>query len=333
VREGRKALRLIDFTKLGEMASATSSVIVDSGAVVLRRASGATCEVTLFGAHVRSWKPTGGAEQLFVSSASQPPPKALRGGVPICFPQFADRGPGGKHGFARTSSKWAVLASATEPSPTVTLELRADDETRVSWPGRLLYHVTLSSDTALSLAMQVVNEGEEPAEFTTALHTYFKVDDVTAVRIEVRARARTAAHRRAWRSPHALTPLLRSGSQGLAGVAYEDCAVPKGADGKPPRTVEEAEHVALVGEVDRVYVGTPAQLMLHDGSTRRIAINAMGFKDTVLWNIGADKATSLADLGAGEWQQYVCIESALIDKPVKLEPHMSWTAGVSYALA
>ncbi|KAG8470377.1 hypothetical protein KFE25_008798 [Diacronema lutheri] len=286
------------------MASATSSVIVDSGAVVLRRASGATCEVTLFGAHVRSWKPTGGAEQLFVSSASQPPPKALRGGVPICFPQFADRGPGGKHGFARTSSKWAVLASATEPSPTVTLELRADDETRVSWPGRLLYHVTLSSDTALSLAMQVVNEGEEPAEFTTALHTYFKVDDVTAVRIE-----------------------------GLAGVAYEDCAVPKGADGKPPRTVEEAEHVALVGEVDRVYVGTPAQLMLHDGSTRRIAINAMGFKDTVLWNIGADKATSLADLGAGEWQQYVCIESALIDKPVKLEPHMSWTAGVSYALA
>lgn len=166
------------------------SVDVSADAVVLHRASGgATAEVTLFGAHVRSWK-VGGAEQMFVSSASQPAPKALRGGVPICFPQFADRGLGGKHGFARTSAKWTVLAKSAEPSPTVTLELRADDETRAAFPGayRLLYHVTLSSDSALSLAMQVINESDtEPAEFTTALHTYFKVADVAAVRIEVRA--------------------------------------------------------------------------------------------------------------------------------------------------
>lgn len=125
------------------------------------------------------------------------------------------------------------------------------------------------------------------------------------------------------------TVRCRLSSKGLAGLTYEDCAVPKGADGKPPRKVEEAEQLALAGEVDRVYIASPASLALLEGE-RKVAINAQGFKDTVVWNIGADKASSLNDLGPDEWQQYVCIESALIDKPIKLEPHTSWMGGVSY---
>lgn len=96
--------------------------------------------------------------------------------------------------------------------------------------------------------------------------------------------------------------------------------------------MEEAEQLALVGEVDRVYLATPAGLVLHDGA-RKLSINAQGFKDTVVWNIGAEKASTLADLGAGEWQQFVCVESAVIGKPVMLEPRMSWMGGVSYTVA
>lgn len=49
-----------------------------------------------------------------------------------------------------------------------------------------------------------------------------------------------------------------------------------------------------------------------------------------MWNIGAEKASGLNDLGPGEWERYVCIESAVIDKAVKLDPHGSWMGGVSY---
>jgi D-hexose-6-phosphate mutarotase len=34
----------------------------------------------------------------------------------------------------------------------------------------------------------------------------------------------------------------------------------------------------------------------------------MGFPDAVVWNIGSERAGGLKDLGAGEWENYVCCE-------------------------
>ena len=71
--------------------------------VQLTAPDGASATIALHGGHVLSWKPTGGAEQLYLSPRSEyVPGKAIRGGVPVCFPQFAERGPLPKHGFART---------------------------------------------------------------------------------------------------------------------------------------------------------------------------------------------------------------------------------------
>src|SRR5262245_66607788 len=62
-------------------------------------------EMYLHGAHVTSWKPEGGKEVLFVSAKSRwERGRAIRGGVPVCFPWFggkADDPTAPAHGFAR----------------------------------------------------------------------------------------------------------------------------------------------------------------------------------------------------------------------------------------
>src|SRR5258705_11634652 len=77
--------------------------------VKLRAADGATADVYLHGAHVTSWRPTpGDEERLFLSARSEfRPGTAIRGGIPVIFPQFAAEGPLVRHGFARTS-EWRL---------------------------------------------------------------------------------------------------------------------------------------------------------------------------------------------------------------------------------
>jgi len=95
------------------MASLPGTVTVSLGrndlpVVSLATAAGAQASVHLHGAHVTSWKTPDGTERLFMSSASAfEAGTAIRGGVPVCWPQFAGRGPLGKHGFARTS-EWTI---------------------------------------------------------------------------------------------------------------------------------------------------------------------------------------------------------------------------------
>ena len=51
------------------------------------------------------------------------------------------------------------------------------------------------------------------------------------------------------------------------------------------------------------------------------------------WNIGEAKGGGMKDLGAGEWNSYVCLEAALIGKPMTLPPANSWTAGQTFVAA
>jgi glucose-6-phosphate 1-epimerase len=154
-------------------------------AVLLTHSSGASALIYVYAAHLASWK-CGGEEQLYVSSAAEyGGGKAIRGGVPICWPQFAGRGPFPKHGFVRNSEKWRVLRTSTDPFPCVVLELCDDEETRAVFPPafKLQYSVSLDGPNSVSTALAVINTGPEPLQFTTALHTYFKVSDVGGVAI------------------------------------------------------------------------------------------------------------------------------------------------------
>src|SRR5215212_9701610 len=85
-----------------------------SAEVPLRNAAGDEASFSLHGAQLLSWVPQGAGEQIYLSPLSRPGAgKAVRGGTPVCFPQFADRGPLPKHGFVR-NSRWELVAG---PAP------------------------------------------------------------------------------------------------------------------------------------------------------------------------------------------------------------------------
>ena len=42
--------------------------------------------------------------------------------------------------------------------------------------------------------------------------------------------------------------------------------------------------------------------------------------DVVLWNIGGEKATAMADLGPGEWQRSLCLEAGAVGSAVRVPP-------------
>ena len=109
---------------------------------------------------------------------------------------------------------------------------------------------------------------------------------------------------------------------GLEGVTYDDSV--SGTSG-----AVQSGGVGCAGEIDRIYYNTPSMLVLEDGS-RAVQLLKMGLHDAVVWNIGEKRASSLSDLGKGEWDKYVCLEAAQIGKPVKLAPSASWAGGQTF---
>ncbi len=145
--------------------------------VRLRHASGDSALVALHGGHVLSWT-AGGVERLYLSPKAVVDGKtAIRGGVPVCFPQFNQRGPLAKHGFAR-NLPW----TAEVDGDVGVFTLQSDDATRALWPHDFKAQLAVRlSAGGLQLDFSVDNTGAAPLEFTVALHTYFRVAAIADV--------------------------------------------------------------------------------------------------------------------------------------------------------
>jgi glucose-6-phosphate 1-epimerase len=145
---------------------------------------GAEAIVTLYGAHLVSWKTADGRQRLFCSARSAlDGARAIRGGVPVIFPQFAERGTGMRHGFARVSN-WRLAASGAGFAEFALTRAELAPASMLAWPHgfALRLRVALQGDT-LSLALEVNNTGADPFAFSAALHTYFLVDALKQVAI------------------------------------------------------------------------------------------------------------------------------------------------------
>jgi len=257
--------------------------------IELAAPDGDRARVRRHGAHVVSWTPAGAGEWLFLSERTRHAPGvAVRGGIPVIFPQFAAQGPLPKHGFARVA-EWGRAGAGADPSR-VTLRLVDSPATRAAWPHAFAAELTARvGGGALAVSLRVTNAGADPLAFTAALHTYLRVTDVRDAAVE-----------------------------GLRGVRYRDHAA-GGAE-----RVEDADAVRVRGETDRVYLDAPPSLLVRDGA-RALRVDAEGFPDVVVWNPWEEKARALDDMEPGGWQRMLCVEAAVVGRPVRLAPGESWT--------
>eukprot|EP01080_Neovahlkampfia_damariscottae_P010622 gene10622-3245_t len=256
--------------------------------VNLNHKSGSRLEIYLKGAHVTSFKTSKNKEVLFLSSKTLYAKKAIRGGIPIIFPQFGPNGPLIQHGFGRNVN-WIVKSTQVKDDEiTLVLNLHQSEETMSVWDNKFNvdYKLILNDSDSFHMDFQVTNMNEKTdVAFTTALHTYFDVSDIRKTKVT-----------------------------GLKGVTYDDKILKK-------QLKETNESIMFNGVMDTVYYQTPQKLEI-ECEGKKTGIEFQGFNDVVVWNPW-DKP--MGDMGENDWTRMVCVEVASIGTPIQLKAGQSWT--------
>ena len=258
-------------------------------AVELALPQGDTLRVTLHGAQVLSWV-SAGQERLYLSPQSvMDGQAAIRGGVPVCFPQFNQRGPMAdrlpKHGFARNLPWQADAPVLTADSAQLCLHLQDNAKTREWWPQAfaLQLHITLRPG-ALRISLNVHNTDAQPLAFSGALHTYLAVPDVTRAQL-----------------------------QGLGGQAEWDAVANTHASA--------ADTLQFAAEFDRVYAASAQSLRLNDQLNIQ---QSASWANTVVWNPAQALCQSLTDMPKDGWLHMLCVEAAQVYEPITLPAGERW---------
>jgi len=268
--------------------------------IVLRNPQGASARVSLHGGQVTSWRSDRGEELLFTSNkAIFKPPKAMRGGIPVCFPQFGNCGSLEQHGFARNKI-WTIDENPPPLHPNdslgksfVDLVLKPSEEDLKCWPHSFEFRlrVSLAADGKLTLISRIRNINGKPFSFSFAYHTYLSVSDISEVRIE-----------------------------GLETLDYLDNLCQR------KRFTEQGDAITFESEVDRVYLSSPNVIAVLDHERKRTyVIRKEGLSDVVVWNPWEKKSRAMLDFGDDEYKQMLCVNGAAIEKPVTLKPGEEWT--------
>ena len=244
------------------------------------------------GAQLVSWRRPNGQEQLYLSDrAVYAPGHPVRGGVPVVFPQFECRGPLPRHGFARTAS-WSLVScqGSNASDALVVFSLTETQATQAVWPHAFGLELTIRfCANRLDLELTVDNTGPTSFKFTTALHTYLRVEDLDQLQLN-----------------------------GLHRLRYQDCV-------RGTEQIDPLSSLKINSEIDRIYFDAARELVLVDGSHSK-RISTSGFLDAVVWNPGADKCAALVDMPADGYRHMLCVEAAAIGQPIELAAGEQWVA-------
>ena len=251
---------------------------------------GSSAVISKLGAQVLSWITPDGRERLFLSEkAVFDGSVAIRGGVPVCFPQFSNLGDLPKHGFVRTR-EWTVNTErCADDFALVTLEISDDEATRAIWPHAFTAEITLMLEVdRIDIEFCVTNTGGAPFEFTAALHSYLRQTQVEDTVIE-----------------------------GLYGHHYRDAA-----NGNVV-VRDSGIELLIESEVDRVYHDVQRPQKINAGNLS-LTVENQGFPDVVVWNPWVELCAQLQDMPADGWKHMLCIEAAVAQHPVSLPAGEEW---------
>ena len=232
----------------------------------------------LQGAHLLTWQPSGQQPVIWLSDKTAfADGKAIRGGVPICWPWF---GPAGEpaHGFAR-NLPWTLTAhDENEDGVMLTFTLESNAQTKKLWP----HDFTLLARFRIAEHCEIELEAHGEYEATAALHTYFQVEDIGQVEVS-----------------------------GL-GNSYIDKVnantVGTSNDGKQtyPNRVDRIHTAA-----------DDCSVIHDKAGQRQIEVYHHHQSDVVTWNPGPELSCSMADMPNEGYKTMVCVETACISQPMK----------------
>lgn len=243
------------------------------------------------GAHLMSWQPVDSEPIIWISENSPfKAGKAIRGGIPICWPWF---GPAGSpsHGFARTSLWTLEKLEDSENALIITFSLTETEETLKIWPHAFNLQIQFKFDESCHITLTT----KGAVNFTGALHTYFNLSDIQNAKVKG------------------------------VGTTYIDSL-----KNKEFFTDNVDSSTEFKTHIDRIFTEAETSIELHDsGYQHQIILENSHFIseapnkvlpcDIVIWNPGAKLSQTMADMADDGYLTMGCIESAIITHPILLD--------------
>jgi glucose-6-phosphate 1-epimerase len=245
----------------------------------------AEAKIALQGGHVFHYKAKNKAPLLWLSKrAFFKETKAIRGGIPICFPWFGAHKTDPtlpQHGFARTALWNLILEEEIDADTTrIQLQLTSTKESLKLWEYKFDIRLDITVSSELQIKFIVTNTDTKPFEFTSALHSYFNILDIKNIWVD-----------------------------GLDGSRYIDSLTNKKDIQKGKLQIEK--------EVDRVYFDISKTIELHD-KNQSIILSQKGSNSLVVWNPWIEKTKKMIDMSADGYRTMLCLETANIGEDSKI---------------
>jgi len=236
--------------------------------------SSASAKIALQGAHIFEYKRIEEDNLFWLSEISDfELGKAIRGGVPICWPSFGMNNPElPQHGFARTSL-FEFVSSEEVDSNTTEIELRLthSQESLKLWNYKfeLLLHVSISDKLIIELKTRNLDDKE--FKLTQAFHSYFKLSNISNAVVK--------------------------------GLDNKPCF-----DALTNSNFIQSVDIVFKEEFDKVFQKVDNELILQD-KEKNISINNEGSSSVVIWNPWIEKCKRMSAMSDDAYKEFVCIES------------------------